>query len=46
MNRTALAILVGTVAVTGYAAAGETRTVTRVVEDKQAVMKDLARRYH
>jgi EF hand len=37
MNRTALAILVGTVAMTGYAAAGETRTVTRVVEDKQIV---------
>lgn len=38
MNRTALAIVVGTVVVTGSAAAGETRTVTRVVEDKQTVI--------
>lgn len=37
MNRTALAILVGTAAMAGYATAGETRTVTRVVEDKQTV---------
>lgn len=37
MNRTALAILVGSVAMTGYAAAGETRTETRVVEDKQTI---------
>jgi hypothetical protein len=38
MNRTVLAILVGTVAMTGYATAGETRTVTHDIKDKKTVI--------